>query len=139
MPMKGVSNYVSAIILLFILITLFPIIYSTYRFGDVSRKTMVSEALSATIKRGEIRLSFKRLDQYRFIAYNYGIYGIQIEKVFIDGEPTNVTILLYDNGGWIQSDAIPPTRLFLLIFDKPVDSFITLVLNGTLYSIHLGE
>lgn len=137
--MKAVSNYMSTIILLFILIALFPTIYAAFKYEDVSREALASEALSYSIKRGEIRLSFKRLDSCRFLVYNYGSKCLYIEEVIVDGEPRNLTILVYNKGlGWIYSDVIPPSNLSIFVFDKPVSSFLTLVVNGTFYSVRLG-
>lgn len=139
MRMRGVSNYISSILLLFIILALFPAIYTIFRYDEVSREAMAGEALSTVIKRGEIRLGFKRLDQYRFLVYNYGSSSLSIEEALVDGVPRNLTILIYSGGGeWIYSHVVSPSNLSIFVFDRPVGSIITLVINGTLFSVNLG-
>lgn len=137
MVMRGFTNFASAIILLFIIISLLPIIYSIYNSGVYSGESLVVETLSTSMRRGEIKLGYKRISPNTLLFYNFGSYKLSLDKVLIDGQPRNVSVLVFNGSAWVYSNSIPPSKLCMMVFDEPVSSYLTLVVNGTFYSMEV--
>ncbi len=135
--MKGLTNFASAIILLFIIISLFPILYSIFNSEAYTEKSLVAEALSSSIKRGEIKLGYKLISTDTLLVYNFGSHSLSLDKVLVNGQPRNVSVLVFNGSTWIRSDSIPPSKLGIITFDEPVDNYLTLVVNGTFYSMEV--
>jgi len=97
----------------------------------------VAEALSSSIKRGEIKLGYRRISADTLLVYNFGSYNLRLDKALVDGQIRNVSVLVFNGSTWVYSDSIPSSRLCMMVFDGPVNSYLTLVVNGTFYSMEV--
>lgn len=137
--MRGVSHFLSTLTLLFILISLFPIVYLTFQSSVYSEQGLVAEALSRSVGMREIRISFKRLGQQAIAMYNLGNYVLSIDEVYVDGLPQNVSIYVYNGSLWIASRYLPSQALGMILFNESIGSYVAVEVNGTIVSISGGE
>jgi len=136
--MKGFSNMVSALLILFIILSLFPLIYSIYRTHSYGEVDIASVSLSNSLKASRIKLGFMRLSRNKLLIYNYGDVALHIDRVFVNGGQRNISLYVFNGSRWLPIKLINPGQLTMILFDSPVDSYVTFFFNGTPYSIELG-
>jgi hypothetical protein len=136
--MRALSTYLSHLFILFILLSLFPIIYYSLIEPVNIEALLFRSSYEFYRDISSIKIGYQ-IESNIIYLYNYGDIPLVIYSVSIDGKDVYYVQYVYlEDLGWIESDTIPPDGFSVIILDSMVSGTVYLTINNVSIGVLVG-